>query len=428
MTIHSIIILCEVILLIRFICLIKRKISIKTIVISLFIFSFLCCCNYNITYFPLFYPQEIIETSSLFILYGFNSLFYFAIFSFFITCFLSYRNDIALGNAICYAFILNSLLLISNGLAFIVTSLFGFLTISNEVILLLSKLILFALIELFGHFFAKQDYKKINIFNIVIFFGCITFLILFDAYFMNNLSAIYFYSLIVCMILFFFLLYRLFISYQLQWKELTNSKLLIQEIELQKQNYQLNNDIINETRRMKHDQKHHLLLLKEYLDKNNLAALKRELDKSLDTFNHLPKLMTNNTSIDSIITMYLSKIEERHIQLHYQNDVTKDIIDKLDLYVLFGNLLDNAIDNCKSEGIKKIFIACSEDDSHYRIEIKNTVIMNKPININKTSKKEGYHGYGISSIECIVKKYNGKIEYHQQGQFFHVCVRFNKEN
>ena len=91
-----------------------------------------------------------------------------------------------------------------------------------------------------------------------------------------------------------------------------------------------------------------------------------------------------------------------------------DFINMVDLNILLGNMLDNAIEavNSLPEENRVIDLKLHTDDHFFRITEKNT--FSGSVNINQdglvSSKPEnGYHGFGSQSMKYIVDRYNGQM-------------------
>ena len=65
---------------------------------------------------------------------------------------------------------------------------------------------------------------------------------------------------------------------------------------------------------------------------------------------------TGNASLNLILSSQLSKIKDKNIEFIASQSDDDIPMDKVDFYVLLGNLLDNAIENCTSKSIKKIIL------------------------------------------------------------------------
>lgn len=104
-------------------------------------------------------------------------------------------------------------------------------------------------------------------------------------------------------------------------------------------------------------------------------------------------------------------------------------IDDLDLYILLSNLLDNAIENC-DKGVAKIDMIAELKNEFLIITVCNPIIesvLKGNHKIKTTKKDKDNHGYGISSMNKIAKKYSGKIEFKEEQNYFisKVILRMN---
>ena len=95
-----------------------------------------------------------------------------------------------------------------------------------------------------------------------------------------------------------------------------------------------------------------------------------------------------------------------------------------DLGIIIGNLLDNSIEANEKLDINNrmidIYIKCI--DNILIIKIVNNK-QNIKTNINKTDKKDSLnHGIGISSIKKITGKYNGAVEFIDEGNKFEADI------
>ena len=66
------------------------------------------------------------------------------------------------------------------------------------------------------------------------------------------------------------------------------------------------------------------------------------------------------------------------------------------------------------------FSFLSSSDKKWIIDTANNVLKNNP-DMNTTKKDKGMHGFGIMNIRDIIDKYNGTINYEQQGDNYLMC-------
>ena len=83
---------------------------------------------------------------------------------------------------------------------------------------------------------------------------------------------------------------------------------------------------------------------------------------------------------------------------------------------IYGNLMDNAIEGSLASNVDAQFIEAKliGDDIKIRIQITNSASAESGKNIlnGETSKTDkSAHGFGIKSIQYIVHKYKGSVNY-----------------
>lgn len=202
-------------------------------------------------------------------------------------------------------------------------------------------------------------------------------------------------------------------------------KLNNEELKFNKKNYENIITHMNEIRKIKHDMNHMLLSLLDDCEKKDYESLHNHINNQLHRINETPTVDTGNASLNLILASQLSKIKDKSIELivsQFDDDIP---MDKVDFYVLLGNLLDNAIENCTSKSIKKIILDIYKDEHDLVINIKNTSIHDPLVdnpNFNTTKEDRG-HGFGMRSIMNIVNKYHGEITYNYSYRYFSVQIK-----
>ena len=92
--------------------------------------------------------------------------------------------------------------------------------------------------------------------------------------------------------------------------------------------------------------------------------------------------------------------------------------------VLYGNLLDNAIEACRKvpEGKRFIRLENKYQSGKLLLVITNSKTIEKNENL-KTTKKDSYsHGRGILSVQRVADKYNGTAGFTDKGEVFEASV------
>ena len=145
-----------------------------------------------------------------------------------------------------------------------------------------------------------------------------------------------------------------------------------------------------------------------------------ELQNSMDITEQSSKVIdTGHPSIDAIIENELNKCDELKISTDISYQYAEPITaNEIDLAVIVGNILDNAIEACQkvTNLNKEIWGSITVDKQNIIINIKNTAESSNNLKTSKANKKS--HGYGLKSIKHIAKKYNGYAKFSFENNTF----------
>lgn len=156
--------------------------------------------------------------------------------------------------------------------------------------------------------------------------------------------------------------------------------------------------------------------LKELRDSISFYDLKK------DTGNSLLNVLINEKSL---------YCEQNGITLSCMIDGKKlEFIEAGDLYCLFGNLIDNALEAVKEIEKKERRIVNVSVKSRGNIVIvqeENYFIGERQFSDGfplTTKQDKGSHGFGMRSIGMIVKKYGGELKAFTADGIFHLNIIF----
>lgn len=180
--------------------------------------------------------------------------------------------------------------------------------------------------------------------------------------------------------------------------------------------------IHKEMRGYKHDFHHHLQMLKGQLEAGEVdraLAYIEQLDNQLMNVDTL--LKTGNISLDAILSAKIAQAKVENIAVTVKANVPDALtISDLELSIIIGNLLDNAIEACRTvtgERFIRIFIS-----------MKGTMLFFSMLNAagakkKKTSSlfathKDGVHGFGLRRAEAILEEHGGWVKYNSEDGAF----------
>lgn len=173
----------------------------------------------------------------------------------------------------------------------------------------------------------------------------------------------------------------------------------------------------------RHDYHNHIQTLSAYLSMEQydkaaeyLELLTEDLTK-VDTV-----LRTGNIKVDAILNSKLALIKEKNIAVDATAVVPEEIaISDIDLSVLIGNLMDNAMEACEKLPEEERFIRVYIDVIKKQLYISVTNSMDgmaKRKGNRFLSDKQGSHGFGLFRIDDIVKKHGGYMNRQTESGVF----------
>jgi two-component system sensor histidine kinase AgrC len=177
-------------------------------------------------------------------------------------------------------------------------------------------------------------------------------------------------------------------------------------------------------RSWRHDYHNHLQKLKAHimLDQINEAnQYLNELEIDLDNVNQLVE--SGNVNLDAILNSKLSLAKKSNIDINYKAQVPKTLtITDIDLCVLIGNLIDNAVEACQkisdsSPRFIRVYVGIFKKQLYISVTNSTNEIIRK-LDEEYITTKRGNHGHGLKRINNIVEKYAGYINRQNEPKVF----------
>lgn len=170
----------------------------------------------------------------------------------------------------------------------------------------------------------------------------------------------------------------------------------------------------------RHDYRHHIQTMKVHAANGEYEEIVRYLDMlDEDLTNVETVIKTGNRMTDAILNSKLSLAAERGIRVKAETKIPVALsVSELDLCIIIGNLLDNAIEACmelpQEERLIRIYMEMK--GNYLYLALTNTAGGKKKQSFH-TTKGEG-HGFGLSRADAIVKKYGGYITRASEDEAF----------
>jgi len=212
--------------------------------------------------------------------------------------------------------------------------------------------------------------------------------------------------------------------------EKQNEILQFQE-ELSKRRYEELAEIISKNHQLVHDMNNHLFMLQEYAREEDVVGLQRYIrEVQQEYILGSRKTWTGNQALDFILNQKKTEAERQKIEFQIQADKSVYLpMTDSEICVLFGNLLDNAIEASAQikEEKKWIKVSLGQQKEMFFLNITNNYtkapVMQRGEYVTTKQQKDA-HGYGIKSVKRIVEKYEGILNLHNAEGKFEVRMSF----
>ena len=197
--------------------------------------------------------------------------------------------------------------------------------------------------------------------------------------------------------------------------------------------YKMLEEQYSRSERLRHDLKNHILALMGLLENKAYEKMEDYLQNMVE---HAPfdmgEEITGNGVVDVLLYQSRKKAEEKQISWECDVQMPKNCpVNAFDLCVLFGNILDNALEACErlqhdvpqcnlqlfiniqAHVVKKCFL----------LEVKNSTDIADIHESGFTSKKNPTeHGIGLLNIRDVVHQYHGVMNTEVQNGIFTISV------
>lgn len=207
-------------------------------------------------------------------------------------------------------------------------------------------------------------------------------------------------------------------------------------VELQEKNHRLSmmamqyenlTEKVNEARRAKHDVRHHISVMQEYLEKKEYSALSDYLKQYRKNLPDDSMKFCGNSAVNALLIYFAQQAKESGISYNVRVEIPEQAgIDATDLSVIFGNLIENAVAACAAvkDGERSIIIRGKIDGGALCVTVDNT--FSGKLSFAKDgrlcSTKHGGTGLGTESVKSIAEKYGGLCRFETDGGKFCASV------
>lgn len=166
----------------------------------------------------------------------------------------------------------------------------------------------------------------------------------------------------------------------------------------------------NQLRKFKHDFSNHVIGINSYLEEKDFDGAKKyvgSLSELIDSDKSTIK--TGNIALDAIISTKKAIAESKNIEFVTKTQIPPKLpIDPVDISVIFGNALDNAIEACDrvNSAEKKISLTLTKQNENIFCKIVNSSPKTQKSAFKTSKADKANHGFGLENIKSTLSKYN----------------------
>ena len=227
------------------------------------------------------------------------------------------------------------------------------------------------------------------------------------------------------------LIFYVFDRFSASIEKLRRQDVVITKMEMEERRYEQIEAVNQEHARFLHDIRHYMRAI-------GAMALENHDEEILDILSQLQVKISDaeiemycpNRLLNTILNEKKRETAEKGIdfELKIEPDFRIDQVENMDLIVIMGNLLDNAIEAAAKcgEGFVKIYLFSQNNASFSVIKIVNNYvgeikIKNAKIQTIKEDKTK--HGFGIQNVAASIEKYGGNLQnFYEDNKFTAVVL------
>lgn len=190
--------------------------------------------------------------------------------------------------------------------------------------------------------------------------------------------------------------------------------------------YKMLQEQYSQSEGLRHDMKNHIIALLGLFQNKEWEKLGEYLHQMEGNSLQTGGDVTGNKAVDALLYQKRKQAEREHILWECDVQIPKGCgILEFDLCILFGNILDNALEACErlsnnqhpfvniqGKAVKKCFL----------IGVKNSMETAAPHQAKSMDKRAWEHGIGLRNVRDVVQKYQGAVDIKADGGSFLISI------
>ena len=198
------------------------------------------------------------------------------------------------------------------------------------------------------------------------------------------------------------------------------------------QYYQMSHEGITSLQIKCHDLKHQIAAIRTKAEQENFHKYLDRLEDSIIEYGTVVEC--GNETINVVLTEKNILCSTCGVKFSYIIDGTLfDFMSEMEIYSLFGNALDNALESCikVTDPVRRVIslkAAARGDMVILHVENAFQEALNMVDGMPQTTKKGSGHGFGLRSIQSIAETYNGVASVQTEDHLFKLTVILRPES
>jgi len=213
---------------------------------------------------------------------------------------------------------------------------------------------------------------------------------------------------------------------------IVNKRIAAYQNDLLLKHYDEVQNIYKQMRGWRHDYHNHIQVIKAHNalgQSDEIDVYLNKLDEDLTSVDTIIK--SGNIMLDAILNSKLSLAVAKKISINAKAAAPKTVnVSDIDLCVIVGNLLDNAIEACmkienEDERFIRVYIGIFKEQLYISVSNSTGPGVTKQ-NGRYMTTKAGSHGFGLLRVDNIIQKYGGYINRQNEDGVFATEVMLPK--
>lgn len=185
-------------------------------------------------------------------------------------------------------------------------------------------------------------------------------------------------------------------------------------------------------RKLTHDFNAHLATLSSYLDNEQIKDAQDYITTLQEQqTDRILIANTHNSTIDALLNQKAQVAKKNSIDIRFKvNDLSGIKVAPIDLVIIIGNLLDNAIEACVKlpAGEREIYAQLLLEDTLF-LSFRNTSPPVEIVNsyIATTKKPPDLHGFGLQNVKTALGKYDSFYDMAYEDGYFSFTIEMEND-